>query len=68
MGNEDRPPVVRYRLNVKDSTAGVRTTDLTVEVTGEAVTLQDFLALQREAQEQVDAMYPPPVLKDTVKK
>lgn len=58
-----RPPTVRYRLNVKDSVAGIRTTDLTVEVSGEHVSFQQFATLQVEAQDWVDHEYPPPPLK-----
>ena len=63
IGNPAHPPTIRYRLNTKYSTAGVCTTELTVEVTGEGVTLNDYIALQRAAQTRVNAIYPPPALK-----
>ena len=61
------PLTLRYRLNVKDSAAGVRTTDGTVEVFDAHGTLTavEFLRLQSSFQDVVDAEYPPPTPKGT---
>ena len=62
IGDPAPTPVIRYRLITTHSGNGEVTTDLTVEVTGEGVTLADFMALQKAAQAEVDATYPPTVI------
>ena len=60
----EQQPQIRYRLNVSDSTKGVRTTDSTLEWSGnpQDMTAEEFVALRQVFQAEVDKAYPPPTL------